>query len=72
VTIKAQQAKKLVANTTNVALHCVRKPFSHNPEQNSWVTVFIFTKNTVILVVLVSLIQLIRRLAVKPNDAVSD
>lgn len=67
-TIKAQQAKKPVANTTNAALHCGRKPLQHKLEQNPWVTVFIFAKNFV----LVGLIQLIRRLAVKPSDAVSD
>jgi hypothetical protein len=33
---------------------------------------FIFAKNFVLLVVLVSLIQLIRRLTVKPSDVVSD
>jgi len=71
-TIKAQQAKKPVANTTNAALHCARKPLPHKLEQNPWVTVFIFAKNFVLLVVLVGLIQLIRRLAVKPSDAVLD
>lgn len=60
------------ANTTNAALHCARKPLPHKLEQNPWVTVFIFAKNFVLLVVLVGLIQLICRLAVKPSDAVSD
>jgi len=71
-TIKAQQAKKLVANTTNAAIRCARKPLPHKLEQNPWVIMFIFAKNFVLLVVLVGLIQLIRRLAVKPSDAVSD
>jgi hypothetical protein len=71
-TIKAQQEKKPVANTTNAALRCAHKPLPHKPEQNLWVTVFIFAKNFVLLVVLVSLIQLICRLAMKPSDAVSD
>jgi hypothetical protein len=34
--------------------------------------VFFFAKNFILLVVLVGLIQLIRRLAVKPRDVVSD
>jgi SUN domain-containing protein 1/2 len=59
-----------VANTTNVALRCARKPLPHKLEQNPWVTVFIFAKNFVLHVVLVGLIQLIRRLAVKPSDTV--
>jgi hypothetical protein len=35
-TIKAQQAKKPVANTTNAALHCARKPLPHKLEQNPY------------------------------------
>jgi hypothetical protein len=61
-----------VANTTNAAIRCARKPLPHKLEQNPWVIMFIFAKNFVLLVVLVGLIQLIRRLAVKPSDAVSD
>jgi hypothetical protein len=61
-----------VANSTKAAFRCARKPLPHKLEQNSWVIVFIFAKNFVLLVVLVGLIQLICRLAVKPSDAVAD
>jgi hypothetical protein len=71
-TIKAQQAKKPVANSTNAALRCAHKPLPHKLEQNPWVIVFIFAKNFVLLVVLIDLIQLICRLTVKPSDAVAD
>jgi hypothetical protein len=46
-----------VANTTNAALRCAHKPLPHKLEQNPWVTVFIFAKNFILLVVLVGLIQ---------------
>jgi SUN domain-containing protein 1/2 len=71
--LAAQQAKKPVANTTNATLRRARKPPPHKPEQPRWVTVFrVFAKNFVLLVVLAGLVQLIRRLAVKPSDAVSE
>lgn len=72
----AQQAKKSVVannqNTSNVPLRRARKASPQKPDQSRWMTVLrVFAKNFVLLVLLAGLVQLIRRLAVKPEDSIS-
>ncbi|KAG7946444.1 hypothetical protein I3843_14G039300 [Carya illinoinensis] len=67
------QVKTSLENDNNSApLRRARKVLPHRPEQHRWVTVFrVFAKNFVLLLVLAGLVQLIRRLAVKPRDSVA-
>ncbi|KAF7836288.1 SUN domain-containing protein 1-like [Senna tora] len=63
------QVKKAAGNST-VSPRRTRKVLS-KPEKPRWVTVLsIFAKNFVLLIVLVGLVQLIRRLALKSGDSV--
>ncbi|XP_028783152.1 SUN domain-containing protein 1 [Neltuma alba] len=63
------QAKKAVGNSTTVQRR-TRKVLS-KPDKPRWLTVLsIFAKNFVLLVVLLGLVQLIRRLAMKSGESV--